>query len=401
MYCTRKVTDDLIWVGADDRRLPFFEGVYGVPDGVSYNSYLLLDEKTVLFDTVDKAVYGVFLENLAHELGGRSLDYLVIHHMEPDHAATLELVLQRYPEVTVICNAKIKAMIAQFFPAPLTERFEIVKEGDTFSSGRHSFSFIMAPMVHWPEVMMTYDETAKTLFTADAFGSFGSLNGRLFADETDFFGEGLNEARRYYTNIVGKYGPQVQAVLKKAAKLDIALVCPLHGLVWRKDFDKYVEKYLLWSSYAPEEKSVLLAYASVYGHTENAANILAAKLCEKGVKVRMYDTSVTPASYIVADAFRCSHLVFAATTYNAGVFVTMETLLHDIAAHNLQNRKVALIENGSWAATSGKAMAEILSGLKGIAFYEQKVSLKSALNDAQMEELEALAQAIADDVKAE
>ena len=401
MYCTRKVTDDLIWVGADDRRLPFFEGVYGVPDGVSYNSYLLLDEKTVLFDTVDKAVYGVFLENLAHALGGRSLDYLVVHHMEPDHAATLELVLQRYPEVTVICNAKVKSMIAQFFPAPLTELFQIVKEGDTFSSGRHSFRFIMAPMVHWPEVMMSYDEAAKTLFTADAFGTFGALNGRLFADEVDFFAEHLNEARRYYTNIVGKYGPQVQAVLKKAAKLDIALVCPLHGFVWRKDFDKYVEKYLPWSGYVPEEKSVLLAYASVYGHTENAANILAAKLCEKGVKVRMYDTSVTPASYIVSDAFRCSHLVFAATTYNAGVFVTMETLLHDIAAHNLQNRKVALIENGSWAATSGKAMTEILSGLKGIEFYEQKVSLKSALTDAQMDELEALAQAIADDIKAE
>ena len=240
MYCTRKVTDDLIWVGADDRRLPFFEGVYGVPDGVSYNSYLLLDEKTVLFDTVDKAVYGVFLENVAHALGGRGLDYLIIHHMEPDHAATLELLLQRYPEVTVICNAKIKGMIAQFFPAPLTERFQIVKEGDTFSAGKHSFTFVMAPMVHWPEVMMTYDETAKTLFTADAFGTFGALNGHLFADEVDFFSEHLDEARRYYTNIVGKYGTQVQAVLKKAAKLDIALVCPLHGFVWREGFDKYV-----------------------------------------------------------------------------------------------------------------------------------------------------------------
>jgi len=398
MYCTRKVTDDLIWVGADDRRLPFFEGVYGVPDGVSYNSYLLLDEKTVLFDTVDKAVYGVFLENLAHELGGRPLDYLVIHHMEPDHAATLELVLQRYPETTVICNAKIKTMLAQFFPMDLSSRIQLVKEGDNFSSGRHSFSFVMAPMVHWPEVMMTYDATAKMLFTADAFGTFGALNGRLFADEVDFFSECIDEARRYYTNIVGKYGPQVQAVLKKAAKLDIDYVCPLHGFVWRSHFGDYLEKYMLWSSYVPEEKSVMIAYASVYGHTENAANILAARLCEKGVKVRMYDTSVTPASYIVSDAFRCSHLVFAATTYNAGVFVTMENLLHDIAAHNLQNRKVALIENGSWAATSGKVMSEILSGLKGIAFYDQKVSLKSALNEGQMSEIDALAQAIADEL---
>ena len=398
MYCTRKVLDDLIWVGADDRRLPFFEGVYGVPDGVSYNSYLLLDEKTVLFDTVDKAVYGVFLENLAHELGGRPLDYVVVHHMEPDHAATLELVLSRYPEATVICNAKIKTMLAQFFPMDLPSRVQLVKEGDSFSSGRHSFTFVMAPMVHWPEVMMTYDTTAKMLFTADAFGTFGALNGRLFADETDFFSECLDEARRYYTNIVGKYGPQVQAVLKKAAKLDIDYVCPLHGFVWRGGSNDFLGKYLQWSSYEPEEKSVLLAYASVYGHTENAANILAAKLCEKGVKVRMYDTSVTPASYIVSDAFRCSHLVFAATTYNAGVFVTMENLLHDIAAHNLQNRKVALIENGSWAATSGKVMGEILSGLKGFTFYDQKISLKSALNEGQMDELEALAQTIADEI---
>ena len=399
MYCTRKVTDDLIWVGADDRRLPFFEGVYGVPDGVSYNPYLLLDEKTVLFDTVDKAVYGVFLENLAHALGGRSLDYLVVHHMEPDHAATLELVLQRYPEVTVICNAKIKAMIAQFFPAPLTERFQIVKEGDTFSSGKHSFTFVMAPMVHWPEVMMTYDVTDKLLFTADAFGTFGALNGRLFADEGDFFGEELDEARRYYTNIVGKYGPQVQAALKKAAKLELNTVCPLHGPVWREHFGDFLEKYLLWSSYTPEEKSVCLAYASVYGHTENAANILAGRLVERGVRVRMFDTSVTPASYIVSDAFRCSHLVLASTTYNAGIFVTMENLIHDLVNHNLCNRKIALIENGSWAATSGKLMREALSGLKGTEFINDTISLKSALKENQLEALDALADAIAADIK--
>ena len=399
MHCTRKVLDDLIWVGADDRRLACFEGVYGVPDGVSYNSYLLLDEKTVLFDTVDKAVYSVFLENVAYALGGRPLDYLVVHHMEPDHAATLELLVTRYPEAKIVCNAKIKTMIAQFFPLDLNDRFVLVKEGDTLSTGRHSLSFVMAPMVHWPEVMMSYDSTDKVLFTADAFGTFGALNGRLFADETDFFGEHLDEARRYYTNIVGKYGPQVQAALKKAAKLDIAYVCPLHGFVWRSHFGDFLEKYLLWSSYTPEEKSVLLAYASVYGHTENAANILAVKLAERGVKVRMYDTSVIPASYILSDAFRCSHLVFAATTYNAGVFVTMENLLHDIAAHNLQNRKIALIENGSWAATSGKVMREILSGLKNIEFIDGQVSLKSALTESQLPQLDALAGAIAAELK--
>ncbi len=398
MYCTRKVQDDLIWVGADDRRLVCFEGVYGVPDGVSYNAYLLLDEKTVLFDTVDKAVYGVFLENVAHTLAGRKLDYLVVHHMEPDHAATQELLLSRYPEARIVCNAKTLTMMKQFLGCDLTERAIVVKEGDTLETGRHRFRFLMAPMVHWPEVMMSYDETDKLLFTADAFGTFGALNGRLFADETDFFGEHLDEARRYYTNIVGKYGPQVQAILKKAGKLELACLLPLHGFVWRSHLGDFVEKYLLWSSYVPEEKSVLLAYASVYGHTENAANILACLLNERGVRVRMFDTSVTPASYIVSDAFRCSHLVFAATTYNAGVFVTMEQLLHDIAAHNLQNRKVAIIENGSWAATSGKIMRELLSPLKGTEFIGDNVSLKSALAEGQLAQLDALADLIAEEI---
>ena len=399
MYCTRKVLDDLIWVGADDRRLACFEGVYGVPDGVSYNSYLLLDEKTVLFDTVDKAVGAVFLENVAHALDGRKLDYLLISHMEPDHAATIETLCLRYPEAQVICNAKIQTMLAQFFALDLSGRLHVVKEGDSLSVGKHELTFVNAPMVHWPEVMMTYDKTDKILFSADAFGTFGALNGRLFADEGDFMGEQLDEARRYYTNIVGKYGPQVQAVLKKAAGLDIAYVCPLHGPVWRKHFGDFLEKYLQWSSYTPEEKSVLIAYASVYGHTENAANILAAKLVERGVRVRMYDTSVTPASYILSDAFRCSHLVFAATTYNAGVFVTMENLLHDIANHNLQGRKIAIMENGSWAPTSGKLMREMLSGLKNTEFIGDNITIRSALAENQLGELDALADAIAADLR--
>ena len=398
MYCTRKIQDDLIWVGADDRRLVCFEGVYGVPDGVSYNSYLLLDEKTVLFDTVDKAVYGVFLENVAHALGGRKLDYLVVHHMEPDHAATQELLLHRYPEAKIVCNAKSLAMMKQFLGFDVSARAVVVKEGDVLSTGRHELRFLMAPMVHWPEVMMSYDAADGLFFTADAFGTFGALNGRLFADESDFFAEGINEARRYYTNIVGKYGAQVQAILKKAAKLEIKALLPLHGPVWRSRLGDFIGKYLQWSSYTPEEKGVLLAYASVYGHTENAANILACKLAERGVRVRMYDTSVTPASYIVSDAFRCSHLVFAATTYNAGMFVTMENLLHDIAAHNLQNRRVALIENGSWAPTSGKLMREALAGLKGVEFIGETVSLKSALTDSQEAQLDALAELLADEI---
>ncbi|MBQ4652221.1 MAG: FprA family A-type flavoprotein [Oscillospiraceae bacterium] len=400
MHCTRKVLDDLIWVGADDRRLAFFEGVYGVPDGVSYNSYLLLDEKTVLFDTVDKAVYQTFFENLDYALAGRKLDYLVIHHMEPDHAATVESLLLRYPETVVVCNGKIQTMLGQFFSLDFTGRIQLVKEGDTLNTGRHELSFVMAPMVHWPEVMMSYDSTDGILFSADAFGTFGALNGKLFADEYDFMAESMNEARRYYTNIVGKYGPQVQSALKKAAGLELRYVCPLHGPVWRKDFEKFLEKYLLWSSYTPEEKSVMLAYASIYGHTENAANILAAKLWERGVAVRMYDTSVTPASYIVSDAFRCSHLVLASSSYNAGIFVTVENLVHDIVNHNLQGRKIALIENGSWAATSGKLMREELSKLKNTEFIAENISIRSAVKEEQLAALEALADAIAADIKA-
>ena len=398
MHCTKRITDDMTWVGADDRRLALFEGVYGVPDGVSYNSYLILDEKTILFDTVDKAVAHNFFDNVAYVLGGRKLDYLVISHMEPDHAATIEDIALRYPDAKIVCNAKIRDMLSRFFPTDLSDRIHLVKEGDTLSTGRHSFTFVMAPMVHWPEVMMTYDTTDKILFSADAFGSFGALNGRIFADECDFMGEYLDEARRYYTNIVGKYGPQVQAVLRKAAGLEINYVCPLHSFVWRRGFGDFLEKYGQWSSYTPEVKGVMIAYASVYGHTENTANILAAKLSDRGVKVKMYDTSVTPSSYILSDAFKYSHLVFAATTYNAGVFVTMEQLLHELVSHNLQNRKVALIENGSWAPTSGGLMKGMLSELKGTEFIGDTLTIKSSLTEEQLSDIDVLADAIAADV---
>ncbi|MCD8151981.1 MAG: FprA family A-type flavoprotein [Clostridiales bacterium] len=395
MYCTRKVTDDLIWVGGDDRRLAMFEGVYSVPDGVSYNSYLLLDEKTVLFDTVDKAVDTVFFENVSHALDGRKLDYLVIHHMEPDHSATLGGILLRYPDVTVVCNKKTEGMIYQFFGEDFQMNVQIVKENDVLETGAHRLTFMMAPMVHWPEVMVTYDSAAKTLFSADAFGTFGALNGALFADEVDFFADYLSESRRYYTNIVGKYGAQVQALLKKAAAVEIDLLCPLHGFVWRRDIDKYVEKYQQWSLYEPEVSGVMIAYASVYGNTENAANILACKLRDKGIRTTMFDVSVTASSEIVAAAFEYSHLVFASTTYNAGIFITMDKLLRDLASHNLQNRTVAFIENGSWAATSGRQMKEIIGGLKNMTVLEEGVTLKSALRRSQMEELDRLADAIA------
>lgn len=399
MHCTRKVTDDLIWVGVDDRRLACFEGVYGVPEGVSYNSYLLLDEKTAIFDTVDKAVYQTYFENIAYALGGRKLDYLVVSHLEPDHAYTIESLLVHYPDIKIVCNDKMSVMLKNYFRGVDFEgKFHVVKEGDTLSFGRHTITFVNAPMVHWPEVMMSYDLTDKILFSADAFGVFGALNGRLFADETDFFSENLNEARRYYTNIVGKYGAQVQSVLKKAAALEISYVCPLHGFVWRKHFGDFLEKYLLWSSYTPEENSVLLAYASVYGHTENAANILANKLVERGIKVRMYDTSVTPASYIVSDAFRCSHLIFASTTYNAGIFVNMENLLHDIVNHNLQGRKIALLENGSWAPSSGKLMRELLGNLKNCEFISDNLTIKSSLAEDQLADIDSIVEAVAKDL---
>ncbi len=394
MHCIRKVTDDITWVGADDRRLPMFEGVYSVPDGVSYNAYLLLDEKTVLFDTADKAVGRVFFENVAHVLAGRALDYIVVQHMEPDHSATLAELLSRYPGAQVLCSKKSVEMIGQFFGGELAARARSVAEGETLSSGRHEFVFLMAPMVHWPEVMVTYDKTAQILFSADAFGVFGALNGALFADEVDFACDYLPEARRYYANIIGKYGAQVQLLLGKLKDLPLKLICPLHGFVFRKGIAEYVEKYRRWSLYEPEEQGVVIAYASVYGNTENAAAILACKLRDMGAQTAMFDVSVTPASNIVAAAFRYSHLVFASTTYNAGVFITMDALLRDIAAHTLKNRTIAFLENGSWAPASGKLMREILASLPNTTFLDATVSIRSALRAEQEGELTALAEAI-------
>lgn len=396
MYCYRKVTEDLYWVGSNDRRLAMFEGVYSVPDGVSYNSYLLMDEKTVLFDTVDKAVKGVFFENIKEVLGDRTLDYLVVHHMEPDHSEAIQELVMRYPDVKIICNKKIAQMIKQYFEFDIDSRAVLMKEGDTFCTGKHNLVFVMAPMVHWPEVMVSYDTTDKILFSADGFGTFGALNGALFADEVNFERDYLDEARRYYTNIVGKYGDQVQALLKKAATLDIQMICPLHGFVWRKNIGDFISKYMHWSSYAPEEYGVMIAYASVYGHTENAAEILACRLRERGIRTVMYDVSVTPASDIIAAAFRWSHMVFASTTYNAGIFVNMEALIFDLVAHNIQNRTIALIENGSWAPTSGKLMREEFQKCKNMTILDNTITLKSSLKKDQLAEIDALADAIAE-----
>lgn len=397
MYNVMQINDDVTYVGASDRKLALFEAVYPLVNGVSYNSYLVNDEKTVLLDTVDRSVSGVFFENIAHVLDGRKLDYVIVNHMEPDHAATLGELVLRYPEVKIVSNAKVVAMIKQFFDFDVDARAQVVAEGDTFSTGKHTFTFAMAPMVHWPEVMVTFDTTDGILYSADAFGTFGALAGNVFADEVDFENKWLDEARRYYTNIVGKYGPQVQMALKKALALDIKMICPLHGPIWRENIAWFVDKYNKWSTYTPEDNTVLIAYASIYGGTENAANILASELAKKGIKnITMIDVSVTHPSYIISEAFRCSHIVFAAPTYNAGIFTPMETLLLDLAAHNLQNRTVAFIENGSWAPISAKLMGDIVAKMKNMTVLASKATLKSTVKDAQREELKTLASEIAE-----
>lgn len=400
MYCVKQITNDMFWVGASDRRIPLFENAFPVPKGVSYNSYILLDEKTVLCDTVDQAVSKRFFENIDYVLQGRNLDYIIINHMEPDHCATIEDVILRHPEVKIVGNGKTLTMIKQFFDFDIDSRFIDVKEGDILDTGKHKLKFFMAPMVHWPEVMVTYDETDKVLYSADAFGTFGALNGNIFADQLNFENEWLEDARRYYTNIVGKFGVQVLGLIKKFAGLDINFICPLHGPIWRKNIDWYVNKYNLWANYAPEEKGVVIAYGSIYGNTENAADILATMLSDLGVKnIAIYDVSVTHPSYIVSDCFRYSHIVFASATYNGGIFCNMETLLTDIKAHNLQNRTVTLIENGSWALSSGKQMSEIIGGMKNITILNEPISIKSSLKNGQMDQICEMAKAIADSMK--
>ena len=388
MYCTRKLTEQVTWVGGSDRRLALFENLFPVPHGVSYNSYVIMDEKTALLDTADAAISRQFLENVLHTLDGRPLDYLVINHMEPDHCANIEALALRFPEMKLVGNAKTFTFLRQFYDLPLDDRMITVKEGDSLSLGSHTLRFYMAPMVHWPEVMVTYESSEKLLFSADAFGTFGAVNGTLFSDEVNFDRDWLDDARRYYGNIVGKYGLQVQAALKKLSALDIDMICPLHGPVWRENLDYLLDKYDKWSRYEPEEKAVAIFYASMYGDTENAADILAAGLAEGGVRnIAMYDVSSTHISYLISEVFRCSHLVLAAPTYNNGIYPAMANLLHDWKALMLQNRTVGLVENGSWAPVSGKLIRAELEGLKGFQVLEPVVSLKSALKGDSLDQL--------------
>ena len=401
MYCVRKVVDDLYWVGGNDHRLALFENIHPIPNGVSYNSYLLLDKKTVLFDTVDWDACRQFLENVEHVLNGRDLNYLVINHMEPDHGASIEEILLRYPKVKIISTEKSFLLMHQF-GFNVDGRTEEVKEGDTRCFGKHTITFVEAPMVHWPEAMVSFDVTNGVLFSADAFGSFGALDGKLFNDEVDFDRDWLDDARRYYTNIVGKYGPHVQALLKKAGTIDIKVICPLHGPVWRNDFGYLLDKYDKWSRYEPEETGVLIAYASMYGNTESAAQVLAAKLVEKGVKnVVVHDVSNTHVSYLISDTFKYSHIVLASVTYNLGIYPVMHDFLMHMKALNMQKRTVGIIENGSWAPKSGSLMKDFLDNqMKQMSILNSEVSMISALNDNNKSEMDNLVDSIIDSMEA-
>lgn len=401
MYCVRNVTEDLYWVGGNDHRLALFENIHPIPKGVSYNSYLMLDEKTALFDTVDWSIARQYIENIEQVLQGRDLDYLIINHMEPDHGASIEEIILRYPNVQLVSTEKAYMMMRQFgFDIDRVEQIE-VKEGDTLSLGKHNIAFVEIPMVHWPEAMVSYDLTDNILFSADAFGSFIALDGKLFADEVNFDRDWLDEARRYFTNIVGKYGTFVQMALKKASTLPIEIICPLHGPVWRQDLGYILEKYDKWSRYEPEEKGVLIAYASMYGNTEFAAQSLASKLCERGVtNVHVYDVSNTHVSYLISETFRLSHVVLASVTYNLGIYPVMHNYLMDMKALNVQNRTFAVIENGTWAPKSGDLIEEFLDEeMKFIDVLSGRVTLASALNEDKEIDLDNLADAIADSVK--
>ena len=395
MFNKREVSKDTFYVGASDRRLELFENVYPLTNGASYNSYIILDKKTALLDTVDESVAGTFFKKVKDVLDGRPLDYLIINHMEPDHSATIEGLLLKHPETTIVCNDKILNMLKNYFEDLPQNKVQVVKELEVLDLGEHKLTFVFAPMVHWPEVMMTYDATTKTLFSADAFGTFGALSGNLFADELCF---DFDEARRYYTNIVGKYGPQVQAALKKAATVKIETICPLHGPIWRKDISVILDKYQHWSTYEPEEKGVLVVYASVYGHTAEAASIVCDELAIEGIKdIHCYDVSKTDKSYLVSEAFKYSHLFILSTTYNAGIFTPMEEFVNDLKYHNLQNRKVAIVENGSWAPTAKNLLTSIFSTMKNITIIDKAVSIKSSLKENQLVDIKEMVQEFAKD----
>lgn len=397
MFCTRKVSDNIHWVGGSDRRLALFENIFPISRGVSYNSYVITDEKTAVIDTADSSISEQFIENVMHVLNGRELDYIVINHMEPDHCANIMNLVLRFPNAKLVGNAKTFVFLNQFYCCELEGKTITVKEGDALELGEHTLRFYMTPMVHWPEVMVAYEEKENILFSADAFGSFGALNGNIFNDEINFDCDWLDDARRYYCNIVGKYGLQVKAAIGKLSALNIKMICPLHGPIWRSNLEYLLDKYQHWSEYRPEDKSVVIIYASMYGNTENAANVLAAKLADEGVKnIAVYDISNTHISTLIAEIFRSSHIVLASPTYNGAIYPIMYNLLHDMQQLNVQNRTVGIIDNGTWAVTAGKQMRDMLAQMKNMNVLEPTVSVKSSLKEETMIQLEGLKQAIID-----
>lgn len=392
MHNIRKINDDIYYLGASDRRIELFENVYPVSQGMSYNSYLILDEKTCLMDSVDESVRGQFLENLQYALNGRNLDYMVVQHMEPDHCSIVPELFRMYPDMKLVASLQAFKMMENFYSLQTEERRLVVKEGDTLKLGKHTLKFIAAPMVHWPEVLMTYDVTDKILFSADAFGSFGAMSGNIFADEIDWDKDFKDEARRYYVNIVGKYGLQTQNVLKKASTLDIQMICPLHAHIWRKDLSTIISLYDTWSKYEAEKDSVVIFYGSIYGNTQNAAEILAMQLAENGIEnVEVFDTSKTHVSFLVSKAFEYKTLVFAAATYNAEIFDTVQNLITELKNHNLANRRIGLIENGSWAPVAASKMKAQLETFKNMEVVEPVVKVVSSVTDKNVEELSVLA----------
>lgn len=403
MHIVRKVTDNLYWIGANDHRLTLFENIHPIPEGVSYNSYLLLDQKTVMFDTVDWDGCRQMMENLEYVLDGRELDTVVVNHWEPDHAASLQVVLNRYPKAEIISTEKGFMLMKQFGFHADGHKTITVKEGDKTCFGEHTVTYLEAPMVHWPEAMVTLDLTNGALFSADAFGSFKALDGRLFNDEVDYDRDWIDSNRRYLTNIVGKYGPHIRKLLNKAAPVldQIKFICPLHGLVWRNNLDYLLDKYNHWASYEPEVKGVMIVYASMYGNTEQAAQAIAAKLAEKGIRnVSLFDVSSTHVSYLIAEVFRISHVILASCTYNLGIFPPMLNFLEDMKALNVQNRVFALIENGSWAIRSGDLIHQFLDeDMKTITVLNERVTVASHLGENQEEDLGLLADAVADSLR--
>lgn len=381
-----KISDSVVFIGVNDKTIDLFESQYKVPKGVSYNSYVILDEKVAVMDTVDKRATDPWLENLDKALDGRSVDYLVISHLEPDHASNIQRLAEKYPEMKLVGNAKIFSMLPQFFDFDFSERKVVVKEGDTLSLGSHTLQFFMAPMVHWPEVMVEYEQSEKILFSADGFGKFGALD-----EEEDW----TDEARRYFINIVGKYGVQVQNLLKKAAALDIQTICPLHGPILKENLGFYIDKYLTWSSYEPEEDGVVIAYASIHGNTAKAAEKMAEILTDKGAKaVRLFDLSRDDMSEAVSCAFRYDKLVVMAPTYDGALFPAMEDFLYHLKVKTYRKRNVGIVENGSWAPMAGKLMRAYLEEMKDMEICEPVVSVKSVMKEADVQNMEMLADAL-------